>query len=165
MLNGLTSPRSGTCRSIRDNTPARIHIACRYDRLHRIRDLVAHCCRRAAINPLKAAQFVMAVDEACSNVIEHSYGGDVPAECAASHPGILVTCTPEPHAVTVEIVDRGASFDPARAPVVSPRQYLREHRSRGLGLYIIRSFVDEFSYEPAGRLGNCLTLRVCDPAP
>lgn len=129
-----------------------------YARLEVIREAVLHTCRLAGLAPARTAQLEMAVDEACSNIIEHSYGGENAAVRRAGDEGIRLRLVREPGRVVVEIFDRGDGFDFDQAPVVSPADYFEERRQRGLGMYIIRCFVDAVSYQRATPQGNCLRL-------
>ena len=58
----------------------------------------------------------------------------------------------------VEILDRGKPFNFNDQQVVEPDQYLEDERERGLGMFIIKRFVDEAEYEPDTEAGNCLRL-------
>lgn len=141
-----TSPQSGTDGSITLNLPGR------YACLGAIRQAVLHISARAGLSEIKSAQLEMAVDEACSNVIEHSYGGE------SDSSELRVRLIREPGGITVEICDRGAGFDFDTQPARAPSDYLDERRQRGLGMFIIRCFVDSASYQRATPDGNCLRL-------
>ena len=135
-----------------------LHLPCRYSYLRMIRQAILDMSRRMGFTDAKAAQLEMAVDEACTNVIEHSYGGEAGAAEPADHPGLRVNLMEGGDRIVVEIFDRGQGFDLARKPVIDPKDYLENRRERGLGLYIIQKFVDEVSYERATSAGNCLRL-------
>ena len=68
-----------------------------------------------------------------------SYGGEVS--------GIEISLSSEEEAITIEITDDGEPFDPlndaAEPDLTSP---LGERRVGGLGLYLVRSMVDELHY-------------------
>lgn len=85
-------------------------------------------------------QVVSAFSEAFNNLALHGYG----AGCQGR---IDIAVFPEAQsdggaAVVVEITDTGAAFDPS--------EYLKlpdELPERGMGLFIIRSFIDEIRYK------------------
>ncbi len=63
--------------------------------------------------------------------------------------------------VVVEVHDYGKGFDYDECVVVDPKDYVKQGRKRGLGLYIIRNFVDDMTYERNAKTGNCLRLAKC----
>lgn len=113
---------------------------------------------RAGLSEFKTAQLEMAVDESCANVIEHSYGGEANAATNPNHPGIRINLMQCRDCIVVEIFDRGSGFDFDSQRSIDPNEYVSNDRQRGLGMYIIRKFVDEISYERATSAGNCLRL-------
>ena len=91
-------------------------------------------------------EVISAFGEAFNNIAIHSYGrgsleGDIEIEIDVHRDGIVL-----------RIRDEGRSF--ALESVPAPN--LQEMPEAGLGLYIIRSFVDEISYQPGPP--NVLTL-------
>jgi serine/threonine-protein kinase RsbW len=79
----------------------------------------------------------LAVTEACTNVIQHAYGGDPAAG------EIVVRYTVEPGALSVEVEDTGSGFE-LDAPSTG-----RERNGGGNGLMIIRVLTDELSVSSA----------------
>jgi serine/threonine-protein kinase RsbW len=122
----------------------------RLDRLAEIRGFVEDACRAAAADPAACAELRLAVDEACTNVVEHAYGG-------AGGP-IRVSFEADGELVRVVISDRGAAFDPLSLPSADVDSGWQERRIGGLGWHLIRRSVDEINYEPDPSGGNRLTL-------
>lgn len=131
-----------------------LHLPGKFGYLRIARQSVLDFCSRANLSEFKAAQLEMAVDEACANIIEHSYGGEV--EDGTS--GIQIILTQLKDSVKVEIFDFGKGFDFEGTMPVPPDTYLQNLQKRGLGLYIISSFVDECEYARNTASGNCLKL-------
>lgn len=111
---------------------------------------------RAAIDEVSAlagfprkecAKIILAVDEACSNVIRHAYH---------NRPGqpIYVTCRITPIKLEIVIVDLG---EPADIQSIKSRP-LDELRPGGLGVHIIRTVMDEVHYENLAKIGNRLIM-------
>ncbi len=121
--------------------------AARPDQLRRIRRALARALEGAGVDPDGAADTVLAVDEACQNVIRHGYrgaGGD-----------ILLSVHCRQGELVIEIRDFAAPVDPAR---IRPRA-LDELRPGGLGTHFIRSVMDRVEYLPAERgRGNLLRM-------
>jgi anti-sigma regulatory factor (Ser/Thr protein kinase) len=84
----------------------------------------------------------MAVDEACTNIIEHAYG-DAPGD-------IHLGCRVAPGECVITIRDRGRPFDPESVPPPDLTCDLEDRRAGGLGLYLMRKLMDEvrFSFDP-----------------
>jgi anti-sigma regulatory factor (Ser/Thr protein kinase) len=84
------------------------------------------------------AEMVSAFSEIFNNIVIHGYGGGREAD------DIDIVLTPRTEALSVVISDSGASFDLAAVPV-PPLESLPHG---GLGIHIVKSFVDEVIYEP-----------------
>ena len=93
----------------------------------------------------------LAVDEACTNVIEHGYQGQVEGRT------IRIEVTSSRRAIVITIIDRSAEFDPSSVPLPDLEQVRRDLQVGGLGLFLVRTLMDDVSYE-AGPEGNRLTL-------
>lgn len=79
---------------------------------------------------------VLAVDEACANIIRHSYCGRADGE-------IRLTCAARDERIEFVLVDWGrAPCEPGR---LQPRS-LEEVRPGGLGMHLIQSIMDEVRY-------------------
>ena len=96
---------------------------------------------------------VLAVDEACSNLIQHAYHND---DSKQIHIGIEIL----PAIVRVEISDTSAPFNPASADLPDMRRYFIERRHHGLGILLMTRVMDDIQYYPsAGNMGqNTLVL-------
>jgi serine/threonine-protein kinase RsbW len=92
------------------------------------------------MTPDELLKLELAVDEACANVIEHAYGSDTTRE-------VTVKATLDPEAVQIVIVDTGRGFDPTAIDEVDVEQLIRERKSGGLGLHLIRKLMDEVQYQ------------------
>jgi serine/threonine-protein kinase RsbW len=135
-----------------------LHLPCRYSYLRMIRQSVVDMSARSGLSEFKAAQLEMAVDEACANVIEHSYGGEAAALHNPNHPGLRINLMQCRDRIVVEIFDRGRGFDFDGHMTMDPGEYIEAERNRGLGMFIIKRFVDDVAYERGTSSGNCLRL-------
>lgn len=131
-----------------------------YKSLQSIGEFVQLAGRVAGFDDTACYSIQLAVDEACSNIIEHAYReneelGDI--EC---------TCSVTDEALIVELHDFGIPFNPAAVPQPNINATLENRRKGGLGLYFIHHLMDEvkFHFEPAKEnkspktSGNYLTL-------
>lgn len=85
------------------------------------------------------AEVVSAVGEAFNNVVMHGYRG-------RSLDAVCVDLEPDDRGLVVRMRDHGAAFDPTAGEVRRPRRF----SEWGMGLFIIRSFMDSMAYQ-AGR--------------
>jgi serine/threonine-protein kinase RsbW len=83
------------------------------------------------------AEFVSAVTEILNNIAIHSYRGN-------GSGSIEIELMPRENHIEATICDYGASFDLGSIPP-PPTDPLPDH---GWGIHIVKSFVDEVSYEP-----------------
>ena len=119
--------------------------------LQHIGDFVGLTAEKAGLDETAVYAVQLAVDEACTNIIEHAYGGESLGE-------ISISTTVTPESFVVEIHDHGQPFDPDLIPVPNTNLPLDEIQPRGVGLFLMRKMMDEvrFKFEP--NLGNTLTM-------
>jgi len=127
----------------------------RFESLAAISDFITQAARDAGFGDDDVFHIQMAVDEACSNVVEHAYGsdrrGDINLRCRIDNGGDL----------QVEIRDRGRPFDPDQVPLplIEPDSAdLDAMRVGGLGLFFMRKLMDEVTFEFDAESGNCLIM-------
>jgi anti-sigma regulatory factor (Ser/Thr protein kinase) len=89
----------------------------------------------------------LAVDEACSNVIKHAYGGD-------THQSILVRYRRGKKGFEVLIEDNGVKVQPESIEGRS----LDDIRPGGLGVHLIKRTFDIFQFDRRRTKGNRLRL-------
>lgn len=113
-----------------------------------VRRVVAMAAERVGFDPEDVDKIELAIDEACSNAV--LYGGD--------GPGLLdveVVVTPQRFAVTLR--DDGEAFDFEGRGNFDLSERNRSVEYGGLGIYIIKNFMDEVSYRHDER-GNTLRM-------
>lgn len=123
----------------------------RYDHLRSISVFVMDAIKEAPFTDRQRYAIDLAVDEACSNVIDHAYGGSGQGE-------IRVQLNLDEKGLKITIQDDGTSFDPgcvAEPDLTSP---LETRCERGLGVFLIREVMDEARYDFSLPGVNQLTL-------
>jgi serine/threonine-protein kinase RsbW len=122
-----------------------------FDQLEPIRQFTGQAAKDFGMTEAEVYAIQFAVDEACTNVIEHAYrgieGGDI--EC---------TCDSDGDKMTILLRDHGRPFDPSTVPVPDLKANLKKRRVGGLGVYLMRWYMDEVHYEQLGESGNLVTL-------
>jgi len=117
----------------------------RFDRLQQVGYLVAEAAKEAGFDEDDVSRCQLAVDEACTNIIEHGYGGEDKGK-------IEVACEALPGELTITIRDQARQFDPNVAPPPKLETTIENLGVGGLGLHFMRQVMDrvEFSYENGG---------------
>jgi serine/threonine-protein kinase RsbW len=101
----------------------------------------------AGFSRKEAQRIVLALDEACSNIIKYAYEGD-PAQF------INVSITVERDGIHFQLTDTGRKPD---VSTIAPRK-LDDIRPGGLGTHFIRSVFDSVVYDTGRVRGTVLTL-------
>lgn len=121
-----------------------------YSSIPTITQFVAEAAHAAFLDEDAVFHCQMAVDEACTNVIEHAYGGE-------NKGNIEIVCRVEPGRCTIRIVDHGKPFDPTKVPAPKASQSLDDVRPGGIGLHLMKQLMDDVRFEFTEH-GNVLTM-------
>ncbi len=122
-----------------------------FDSLAPIGEFVTHAARAAGLDARAVYAVQMAVDEACSNIIEYAYGGE---RCGT----IECTCRISDDELTVILRDHGRPFDPTSVPEPDIHASLENRDGGGLGFYFMHQLMDEVHFEFTPDSGNVLTM-------
>lgn len=120
------------------------------DNLPRFREFAVRACVRAGAGEDDGFALKLAVDEVCSNIIEHGYG-----DAAGGQIELIVELDHDE--IRLVIIDTGRPFRPQEAPRPDLEAGWEDRPVGGLGWHLIRNMVDELRYE-SGADGNRLTL-------
>ncbi len=126
--------------------------------LSSIRALVAVLASTVGFTSDETAQIEMAVDEACANVIKHAYAPHKHWLWQHREPEIRLAIFVERDRMIVEINDHGQRFDFAAYQPTDIGARLRELKTDGFGIAIMRQFMDEVTYHSDDETGNTLRL-------
>jgi len=105
-----------------------------------IRDFVTSIGEQSGLGADELPKLELAVDEACANVIEHAYGHDKTQQ-------VTIRATFDADEIRIEVVDSGRGFDPDEVPEQDLARLIKERKTGGLGMRLIRSLMDEVHYE------------------
>lgn len=122
-----------------------------FSSLAEICHFIAQVAKAAGLDDRATYAVQMAVDEACSNIIEHAYQGKETGK-------IRCTCEVTPDSLIVTLNDRGQCFDPTHASEPDLSVNLKDRTQGGLGIYFIRKLMDRIEYEYSPDCGNTLKL-------
>jgi serine/threonine-protein kinase RsbW len=111
----------------------------RTEQLEDVRSFVSEAARQFGFSDEGISNIILAVDEACTNIIKHAYQNAPDKE-------IEIRIVREKNTFEVRIFDKGKSFDPALLRNPDLKEFLAQHRRGGLGVYLMKKLVDDVEY-------------------
>ena len=121
------------------------------ENLGAIREFVEGKAAQSGIDKNIIEKIVLAVDEACTNIIKHAYNYDPSTE-------FLIRILISKKEFKVLLIDHGKSFDPNQVADPDMPTYLKQRRVGGLGLHLMRHLMDKVEYQNLKGDGNQLIL-------
>ena len=121
------------------NNLSELRINSKTENLSLIRDFVSEKALNAGIPMDTVEKIMLAVDEACTNIIKHAYKSSPDGE-------IIINIDYNEKKFTITIIDYGKSFEPDRVPLPNLQKYYHEHKVGGLGIYLMKSLMDDVKY-------------------
>lgn len=117
----------------------KLDIEAKSENLEVIWDFITDSMKKFGLNDRKIFDIQMAVDEACTNIIEHGYREETN--------NIRIICIKKDKKIMVIIKDKGKPFDPASVQPPNLNTSLEEREMGGLGIYFMKKLMDEVIYE------------------
>lgn len=105
-----------------------------------IRAFVREIAENAGFDDNETSQIEVAVDEACSNVVEHAY-----AEFEQK-PDLVVHVFLQADSFVVQILDEGTSFDIESYEAPTFPAHWEEGHVRGIGVYLMHEYMDTVDF-------------------
>lgn len=121
------------------------------ERLGEISEFIEHAARASGLNEDKTYDVQMAVDEACTNVINHAYQGRGDGK-------IEIVCEPRASEFVVTIRDWGKRFDPKKVAKPKTDDPLQRRKIGGLGLFFMYKMMDRVKFSFSKDRGNVLVM-------
>lgn len=114
-----------------------------HESIGQVCEFVVQVAESAGLDDQASFHVQLAVDEACTNIVEHAYGGEGEGD-------IHVSCCVEDRFFVVRLEDQGAPFDPDDVPPPKLTVNLDELSTGGLGIHFIRKLMDRvvFRFHP-----------------
>lgn len=110
-----------------------------------------HFCAEAGISKKQKFEINLALDELFTNILSHGFRDD------RTH-RIRISVSHTAQVVTIVIQDDGIPFNPLHAAAPELKCPFDDRKVGGLGIHLIRAYIDEMAYERRGNQ-NVLTLR------
>ena len=117
-----------------------LKIPSRTDNLELIREFVSKVAQMVGFGENDVEKIELACDEACTNVIKHAYDSDN----ETNRLDVLVKVDLEKF--TLIVTDHGKGFDPKGLKMPDMKEYMAELKVGGLGIYLIKTLMDEVDY-------------------
>lgn len=111
----------------------------RTENLSRVRDFVSTSASEAGISLDVVENIILAVDEACTNIIRHAYKSYPDGE-------LIVKLKFSQSKFIISIIDYGKSFEPETIPEPDLQRYYRQRKVGGLGMYLMKTLMDDVKY-------------------
>ena len=113
-----------------------------------LRAAIGEICNLAKFEHDDCTKIVLAVDEACSNIMRHAYEGKTDQP-------IYATFCLDPKMMEITLHDYGKSVE---AKKIKSRK-LDEVRPGGLGVHIMKTVMDKVEYKNGTKDGNILIMK------
>ncbi len=117
-----------------------LHIHSQTQKLNLVREFIAEAARESGFDDEATGKIMLAVDEACTNIIKHAYG-------YAGNRDIDLDIVTDTTRFEVRITHNGKSFDPSTVKTPDMKEYFRKYQRGGLGIHLMRRLMDEVAYE------------------
>jgi len=119
--------------------PKKLVVRSTTDNLSLIRKFTEDAARESGFDETTVPKIVLAVDEACTNIIKHAYKNSPEGK-------IFISISFHSSKFVVTITDNGKHFNPALVPEPNIKEYYKQRKVGGLGIYLIKKLMDEVNY-------------------
>jgi serine/threonine-protein kinase RsbW len=119
----------------------KLHLPSQTDNLELIRLFVGKVAEKVGFTENDVGKIELACDEACTNVIRHAYSEN------NDDKSLDVIIKIDFQKFTILVTDHGKGFDPIAIKIPDMKEYLAELKVGGLGIYLMRTLMDEVDYE------------------
>lgn len=124
---------------ILDNNENRLIVKSSTANLITIRKFINNKAKTYGFSSNKIEDIVLAVDEACTNIIEHSYHSKPNFD-------IEITISFSGDNFIIKIIDYGETFEPSSIKELNLELYRKQRRVGGLGVYLMKTLMDDVKY-------------------
>ncbi len=117
----------------------KLKVKSKTENLSIIRDFISSSAYEAGMKSDAVENIILAVDEACTNIIRHAYKSVPDGE-------LIIKTKSTASRFVVSITDYGKSFEPEMIPEPDLQKYYRQRRVGGLGMYLMKTLMDDVKY-------------------
>lgn len=120
--------------------------------LEDVREFIKTHALAADFSDVDVEELKIAVDECCTNVIEHAYGNDASKSIDIS---VLI----DDDRFSVRIRDQGRAFDSSTYREPDLAEFAKNRKSGGFGVHIMRKLMDEVIFSTRNGTNECLMVK------
>jgi serine/threonine-protein kinase RsbW len=142
------------------NFERRIKIVAMPENVSAACEVVVAAARDAGLNERAVHHCRLAVDEACTNIIEHGFGSNP----VANHT-IEIVCGQRENDFFIVIEDDGAPFDPTQFPDPDATVPMEAREPGGWGVFFIKKMMDHVTYERVSDRNRLMLIKQIIPSP
>lgn len=119
------------------------------ENLEMISSFLHKWAKKASLSIHSENELLLAVEEVYVNIVKYAY--------PESLGKVTIHCRIDEDSLVLKIKDEGIPFNPLQLPEPHLISCLKERKVGGLGVFLMRRFVDKVKYEKQGKY-NVLTL-------
>ncbi len=109
------------------------------DYLSQVRDFTKSMASDSGFSDDAVGKIVLAVDEACTNIIKHAYRYSPDGK-------ILISVNFYNNKLTITLTDSGSHFNASKIPEPDIAEYAKQRKIGGLGMFLMKKLMDEVDY-------------------
>jgi len=113
------------------------------EHLSDVREFVARYATNLGFKDQDIADIRLAVDEAYTNIIKHSYKND-------ENKSVDINLGYDTDEFWISLMDTGNAFDPSNYKKPNLRKKIKQKKRGGVGVYLIKQLMDEVEYLQKG---------------
>ncbi|GAB4310509.1 MAG: ATP-binding protein [Phototrophicales bacterium] len=107
-------------------------------------EFISRLARSAGMNDDAVHRYYLAVEEICTNIIEHGYSQ---VDYGDQQPVIDLVCRQYPDRLIVTILDDAIPFNPLERAEPDPAAALEEREGGGWGIFFVKKYMDRVTYQ------------------
>ena len=116
-----------------------LKVKAKLENLAVVDDFLTETFRQFGMKEDEGVQVRLAVNEACTNIIQYAYSGE-------SENSIIILCSMSGNDLVIEIRDWGKPFDPEAVPQPDTDSELFERKEGGVGIFLMKQMMNDVRY-------------------
>lgn len=121
------------------------------DNLSMIRDFTRNAAQESGFSSEVIEKIILAVDEACTNIIKHAYK-------YSPDGNIQISIKFADNRFEISITDEGLHFNPNSIPDPDIKEYYKQKKVGGLGMFLMKKLMDDVKYSTSTGNKNQVVL-------
>jgi serine/threonine-protein kinase RsbW len=121
------------------------------DNLSKIRSFTRKHAAGSGFDEDTISKIILAVDEACTNIVKHAYHYFPQGE-------ITINIKSYKSKFKITITDSGSKFNPSEIEEPNLKEYHKQKKVGGLGMFLMKKLMDEVNYHTLAKDRNQVVL-------